>query len=232
MDNALGVYEYINLLGLQAKEPLRLDDLKTLVYKRGGVDGNLCTHRPIGVRQSLLNGDLVELLGGCAQEGTTACGDYHPAWCRHLARQTLEDCRVLGVDGENGYIALRSFPHNVLTSHHKALLVGKSQALGGFDRRKRRQHTRIAHKGIDYRINLATRNNLRERLVARIDLYRLVCESLLNSRIVFGIGDNHTVGLELNGLLHKSLPARARCEGCNLKLFGSAAYNVERLSAY
>ena len=60
--NRLRVNQNLNLLGIDAKEPLGLNDLEALVHHRSRVDGDLGTHIPCGVPQGISLRHVSDLL--------------------------------------------------------------------------------------------------------------------------------------------------------------------------
>jgi hypothetical protein len=65
---------------------MSLDDLEGLVHHRGGVDGDLGAHIPNRMSESIIDGDLLQLLGRAARETAAAGsendpGNFFPAAC-------------------------------------------------------------------------------------------------------------------------------------------------------
>ena len=50
-----------------------LDDLEALVDHGGAVDGDLSSHGPVGMLQSILHLNILQLLSGPAAERSTGC---------------------------------------------------------------------------------------------------------------------------------------------------------------
>ena len=69
MDNALALHHDLDLLGGQAEQPDRLDQLQALVHQGGRIDGDLGTHVPVGVLEGIGLGLAPQLLGLHAEEG-------------------------------------------------------------------------------------------------------------------------------------------------------------------
>ena len=53
MDDALWVNDNVNVVIVNAKQVMRLDDLQTLVHEGGRVHSDLAAHAPVGVLQSI-----------------------------------------------------------------------------------------------------------------------------------------------------------------------------------
>src|SRR5665213_514708 len=88
----------------------------TLVHERRGVDGDLRAHRPSGVIQRLLDGDLVQVEVRVRPERPSARGEDQAAdTVAALAPQALPDDAVLGVDRPDS--PLPRGPHDERTGH-------------------------------------------------------------------------------------------------------------------
>ena len=75
MDDRLRVDNDLDLIGADTKQPPGFDDFQCLVHHGGRVDGDLATHIPSRVVQSLFDGDAFEL---CREEDEEAgWGDTH-----------------------------------------------------------------------------------------------------------------------------------------------------------
>ena len=92
VDNRLRMDQHLNLLGIDTEEPLGLYDLEALVHHRSGVDGDLGTHVPGGVPQSVGFRHVGNLLHRLQTERTaTGCQQNLFYWILIFANQTLED---------------------------------------------------------------------------------------------------------------------------------------------
>ena len=63
------------LMGLEIKEPACFDEFESFVGHGGGVNGDFCTHRPIGMLFGLLWGDVVELVNWSVSTGSSGSGE-------------------------------------------------------------------------------------------------------------------------------------------------------------
>ena len=70
MHDALRMYQHLNLLGIDTKEPLGLYDLETFVHHRSRVDGNLGSHVPCGMTQGVGLGHMGYLFHALGTEGS------------------------------------------------------------------------------------------------------------------------------------------------------------------
>ena len=69
MDDALGMYEYLDLRGIHIEEPFGLDHFQAFVDQGGRVDGDLGTHSPGGMAQGVLRRHILEVRRFFASEG-------------------------------------------------------------------------------------------------------------------------------------------------------------------
>ena len=75
MHDALRMNQHLYLLGRNAKEPLCLCHLKTLVHQGCGIDGNLGTHIPGRMLEGIGSSYLLQLLVGKVAERTARAGE-------------------------------------------------------------------------------------------------------------------------------------------------------------
>ena len=116
------------------KKPARPDDLEALVHHRGGVDGDALAHHPGGVLQRLRRRDVLELAERCRAEGAARGGQpylLHLAW--PSAAQALVDRVVLGVDGQQGDVALARGGEDELAGGDQTFLIGEADSRAGAD---------------------------------------------------------------------------------------------------
>ena len=104
---------------------------------------------------------------------------------------------------------LCSKAHNQITTYDQRLLVGQSNLLARLDSGNRGMKSRIAHKSIYNDIDLATTNNLTDSVATRIDLDGIRSQSISQSLIFGGVGDNDTIDIKLDSLLGQQLPIGA-----------------------
>ena len=101
MDHRLGMDEDIKLFQTNRKKVKRLNQFKALVHHRCGIDADLCTHVPIGMRNGLRWRNIPHFLKREGTEGSAACGqgDF-----THLvnfaASEALEYGVMLTIDGK------------------------------------------------------------------------------------------------------------------------------------
>src|SRR3569833_4327550 len=104
MHDALRVDDDFDLLGRQAEQQTRLDELETLVHQGGGIDRDLPPHRPVGMGNGLFrrcrrNGlarPVAEGTSGSCQQYATYTGGSRAT--TNVVWHALEDRVVLTVD--------------------------------------------------------------------------------------------------------------------------------------
>ena len=122
--------EHLYAVGRNAEEPACLHHLEAFVHECCRVDGDLCAHVPSGVFQGIGSGDRLQLLLRELAEGSTrACQENLFYFVVAFAHQTLEDGRVLAVDGQDGHVVLLGQLADEFTSHDECLLVGQTYLL-------------------------------------------------------------------------------------------------------
>ncbi len=128
VDDRPGVHDDVNPLVRDTEEPVRLDQLETLVGKRRGVHADLSSHRPGRMGEGLVDGDGRELFGRSPAERPARCGEHESVdGLRCAALQALEEGGVLAVDRQQEASALAMRRHGELTGRDEALLVGEGQ---------------------------------------------------------------------------------------------------------
>ena len=107
---------------------MSLNELKALVHERGAVDGDLGTHLPGWMRQSVVGRNVCELLTRISEERTARTGEPNPLDVSgSLANKTLEDGAVLGVNRNE--LARLNLRHQKVSANNNGLLVGICQHL-------------------------------------------------------------------------------------------------------
>ena len=130
MNNRLPVHDCRDLLERQIIKPHGLDDLEPLIHKRRAVDGDFRAHFPVRVAQRVGLFLFGELRAGKAIEGPSGTGQNQALNLRFAAvsHQTLENCRVLGVDGDDLRAVFFCLLHHELARTNQSFLVGKRDA--------------------------------------------------------------------------------------------------------
>ena len=78
---------------------MSFNKLKTLIHERSAVDGNLGTHLPGWMRQSVVGRDVLKLLASISEERTTRAGEPNSLDISGvLANKTLENGAVLRIN--------------------------------------------------------------------------------------------------------------------------------------
>src|SRR6266446_4689771 len=86
---------YINLIRLNTEQPSRLDDFKTFVHHRGGINRDAIAHSPVWVRERLFRRDALQRSEWRLSKRSARSGEHQPPHLAVLsAAQTLLE-RVL-----------------------------------------------------------------------------------------------------------------------------------------
>src|SRR5579871_4188247 len=78
MNRRLRMNNHFHLARRHVKKSACLDDLKSLIHERGGIDGDPLSHLPGGMIQGLFHRDGSKLRGRSVAEGTTRSGKPYP----------------------------------------------------------------------------------------------------------------------------------------------------------
>ncbi len=153
VDDRLRVDHHVDLLVGRAEQVVGLDHLEALVEQRGRVDGDAAAHLPGGVRERLLDGHVLELVGGAAAEWAAGSGEHELVdRARRLAGHQLVQRGVLGVDGDDLGAGGLGQRHHQLAPHHQALLVGQREIDPLSERGHGRPEARRTGKGVQHEI--------------------------------------------------------------------------------
>ena len=162
-----------DLLKRQIIKPHGFDDLETLIHKRRAVDGDFCTHFPVRVAQGVGLFLFGELRARQAIEGAAGTGEDQPFDLLLVvsAHQTLENCRVLGVDGDDLRAVFFCLLHHKLARTNQSFLVGKRDAFFLPDGSERWLEADHAGDGRDDRVSLREAGRRDEPLEPQHDCY-------------------------------------------------------------
>src|SRR5215210_9082298 len=140
-----------------------LDQLEALVRERRGVDRDLRAHRPGRVGQSLLRGDVFELLARAAPERAARAGQHERVdLLPRTTFEALERGRMLAVDREQQASATLSRLERELAGGDEALLVCERERDSAVERPERRRQAREADDGIQHNVGLRALQQLRQ----------------------------------------------------------------------
>ena len=195
--------EHLYAVGRNAEEPACLHHLEAFVHECCRVDGNFCAHVPSGVFQGIGSGDRLQLLlRELAERSTRASKQDFFYFVVAFAYQTLEDGRVLTVDGQDGHMVLLSQLADELTSHDECLLVGQTYLLPCTDGMDGWLQTRKAHHGCEHHVDGAGLHDVAESLCSGINLdVGAVAEQRLQFVVALLVGNDHRGWVVLPGLL-------------------------------
>src|ERR1700757_3653124 len=146
MDYALRMTHDGDLFGLEVKQPMSLDYLKSLIHQGGRIYGDLIAHPPGRMLQGICNGNPREALGWPLAKGSARGSENHSfdtAVC--TAMQALKDRVVLAVDREQPYSILAHRPRYHFARYNQNLLVCESDILTTADSGQGRPQTECSH---------------------------------------------------------------------------------------
>ena len=134
MNNALRVHDDLKVLDRHVKKPVRLNQLKTLVHHRGGVDRDFWTHFPVRVLERLDDADGPHALQRPVAKRPAGGRQQDTAQRRSLLiLQDLKDGVVLAVNGDNSPPPPSVRTNDQLPRHHQGFLVRQRHVQAGMD---------------------------------------------------------------------------------------------------
>ena len=138
MDDALGMDDRFDRLEGRVIQPLRFDDLISLVEQRRAVHGDLRPHLPGGMAERVARGDTAQLLLRLMQKRSSARREDEFAEGGVAAEgKALENGGMLAVHGDDLHAPLLGGAHDEFPAADKGLLVRKRHPLSRRDRRER-----------------------------------------------------------------------------------------------
>ncbi|OIQ75703.1 hypothetical protein GALL_426240 [mine drainage metagenome] len=221
------------------EEQVRLDQFKPLVGHRCGIDADYRAHRPLRMRERLLDRHVAELSQlASAEWAARGCDDQAQHLARRATAQGLGDRRMLGVDRHD--LSRSGGLHHELAPYDERFLVRQRQRVSHLERRQRRRQPDRARDSVQDDVHLLASELLERLLAGQVGRLRrgpasFACEgSHAIAHIVQGsrVGDCDQTRLELNDLLgeHGRIAASG-AESHNLERARMLAHDVGRLAA-
>ncbi|OAV72844.1 hypothetical protein Barb7_03039 [Bacteroidales bacterium Barb7] len=233
MDDGLGVDKHLYLLRRETEQPFGFNHLKAFVHHGGGVDGDLCTHRPVRVLQSLRLRDRSQFIQRLGAEGTAGgCQQYLFHRVVPLPCEALEDSRMFRINGKYGGFVLCCQSGNQFAGDHQRFLVCQCYRLAGFEGGNGRLQSCIAHHGGEYDMDGFGLCRLCDGVRACPYLDGEVFQSLFQFGVLLLVGDDHHVGHEGTGLIDQQIHLIVCRQRIDFKLVGMFAHDLQSLCAY
>src|SRR5688572_13093864 len=76
MNNTLWMNDHLYLIGPKIEQVFCFDHLKSLIHQRGGINTDLCSHRPVRMLQCMLSFYIHQEIWFSSKKRTTRCGKY------------------------------------------------------------------------------------------------------------------------------------------------------------
>ena len=193
MDDALALHHDLNFFRRQTEEPYGLDELQTLVHQGGRVDGDFCTHIPVGVLEGVCTGLAAQLLGGHAEEGAAGGREqnFGQAGSALFILQALEDGGVLAVHRKQLHAVLFHSLRDQMTAGDKALLVGQCQVVAALDGAQAGTKAGNAHHTVQHHVRAVQRCQLLQPLRAGEQLGRICPAGQRSVQLCGGVRVGH-----------------------------------------
>ena len=183
--------------------------------------------------QSIGAGDVEQLLFRVVQERSARCRENDFVYgVVAFAGQTLEDGRVLRVDGYDGGAVFESELRDEVAGHDERLFVGQGYGFVSFNRLDGGTQSGIAHHcGYDY-IDVGERHGIGNGIVAGVCFDRKVGQGIAQRGIMLFVGDDGNFGTVFASLLYKEVYVIVGRNEVNLELLRIFVDNFQRLPAY
>src|SRR6266404_2485996 len=115
---------YINLIWLNTEQPSRLDDFKTFVHHRGGIDRDAIAHSPVRVRERLLRRNALQRSEWRLSKRSARSRQHKaPHFAALSAAQTLVYRVVLAIHGKQFAPGFPRRSHNQLACRNQHFFV-------------------------------------------------------------------------------------------------------------
>lgn len=223
--------KHLNTIGGDVEEPAGFDDLKAFVHQRGGVDGHLATHAPVGMLKGVGKGDVLQLLACASAEGAAGGGEEYLVHVAHFAHEALEDGRMFGVDRQDGHVVACSGIGDYLSGHNHGLLVGQGNGFVVFDGTEGGAEAGKTHNGGQHKVDGVHLHEVGNGVHASEDFYIVRGKGILHLLVFVGVGNGHSVGVEFQGLLYKQVGVATSAEHFDSEEVAVAADDIESLGA-
>ena len=142
MDNALRMHDYVDFVRLHLKQVHCLNDLQALVHQRRRVYRDFAAHAPGRVSERFFRSYVPEAFKRPAAERPAGRSEKNFSKRASVSRivpvQTLKNCGMLTVYGQNPYAVRCGFPHDKLARRDERLFICKRNICSAADRRQRR----------------------------------------------------------------------------------------------
>ena len=153
VNDALGVYDDVDVIGIQIEEPARLDDLEALVQQGRRVHADLGAHLPGRVGERLLGCGGLHLLERGLAEGSPRSGQHDPSQgLTRVPGETLLDRHVFGIERHDARTRALGFLEHELPGRHEDLLVRERHLGAAAERGEDRLQTEAAHQRPDHEV--------------------------------------------------------------------------------
>ena len=144
---------------IHTEQPLGFYILKALVHHGGRVDGDLGSHTPVGMIERVLHRDVFHLLEGKSSERSAGRGqDNFLDTLRFFPVQSLENCAVLAINGDDAGPGAFRFFKNQFPGYDERFLIGKRQVFTGFESGKSREQSGTSNHSGNNQVSLRQRS--------------------------------------------------------------------------
>ena len=134
MDDTLRLHHHLNMIQIHVKQPFGFHNFQPFVYQGCGIYGDLSSHYPVWMLQSICNSDPSQLFCGTSAEGTTGCRDQKLVdLFVFFSVDSLENSAVFTVYRKDRYAIFLCHGHDQMTGCDKGFLICQGNVLSGTD---------------------------------------------------------------------------------------------------
>ena len=165
VNQALRMNPHFDAVVVKSKQMMGLDHFQSLIDERGGINRDFWSHVPGGMPQSLCHCDTLKLLTGFPPKWSSRAGEnnlFNLLTIHFL--QTLKECRMFRINGNDLPFLLLCFFHDFLSGHDQTFLIGQCHILSGTQRGECRSHRLHTRNGHHHEIRLPPFDPLRQSL--------------------------------------------------------------------
>ena len=230
MNLGLTLNDHVDKIEVTTEQMHRLNALQTLIHKGRGVNGDLGSHGPRGVRKGIFAGYKTKFVARTTKEGTTRTGKPNAVGLARIFPQiALVNGRVLGVD-RNKLTGLRQ-RHQQVTADDERLFIGKGKTLIRRQGSMTCLKTSRTHNGHENAVDIITTRQLANGLSANTELGTL--RKLLQHGVIAVsiIGHGNSRNRKLTSNRNELRSAGINRKRRHLQAIGVLPTNIKRLRA-
>ena len=134
MNDTLRLHHHLDMIQIHIKQPSGFHNFQALVYQGRGIYGDLPSHYPVWMFQSICNRDISKLFCSTSAERAAGCRDQKfMDLFVFFSVDSLENGAVFTIYRKDGYTIFSCHWHDQMTCRDKSLFIGQGNILSGTD---------------------------------------------------------------------------------------------------